>query len=184
MLRVTDSAGHTDWTAHSVVIPATLEAASPEAALAPGLRYAYYEGSWSALPDFTHETPLLNAFAATLETSAHRHPTNFGFVFDGLLRVAVSGGYSFTVLSRDGARLVIDDRPVAHNPAPWPQVCGSVGNAVQPASGSIGLAAGMHRIHVEMTNTAGEDAFDVLWEGAGTPLSSIPAAALFHAASR
>ncbi len=32
------------------------------------------------------------------------------------LRVPASGGYSFSVLSRDGSRLVIDDTEVAHSP--------------------------------------------------------------------
>ena len=71
------------------------------------------------------------------------------------LRVPASGGYSFSVLSRDGSRLVTDDTEVAHSPATWPQVCGSLGNAVHSASGSVGLAAGMHAIRIEVTQWTG-----------------------------
>jgi hypothetical protein len=76
--------------------------------------------------------------------------------------------------------LSIDHVKVAQSRTPWPQVCGSVGNAVQAASGSIGLAAGLHAIHIEMTHTTGDNDFRILWEGPGFTVTPLPAAALYH----
>ena len=183
MLRVTDAQGHTDWTTQPVILPAVMQQAAVVASLQPGIGYTYYEGAWPALPHFDDQTPVDQGVMASPGVSLHKRASNYGFVFEGYLRVPASGGYSFSGLSRDGSRLDIEDTEVAHSPTPWPQVCGSVGNAVQAASGSVGLASGMHAIRIEVTQTTGEDAFDLLWQGPGIPLSKLPEGVLFHRTS-
>ena len=64
---------------------------------------------------------------------------SLALVFDGYLEVPANGGYTFTLMSRDTGRLEIGSEVVATSPAPVAQVCGSVGNMVQEAKGSIGL---------------------------------------------
>ena len=186
MLRVSDAAGNADWTIHSVVTPATIMPAAllaPSPSAAPGLEFAYYKGAWPSLPRFQQQTPLERGVARSLNEAPHQNATNFGLVFDGFLRITAAGGYTFSVLSRDGSRLNIDGTSIAQSGAPWPQVCGSVGNAVQSASGSVGLAAGLHRIHLEFTKTTGDSAFSLMWEGPSTPLSPVPETAFFHSST-
>lgn len=180
ILRVTDAAGHADWTTHPVITPGTVKPAAIVPSVEPGLRYAYYEGAWPTVPRFDDETPIDQGVISGPDAALHKCATNFGFVFEGYLRVPEGGGYTFNVLSRDGSRLTIDGSIVAQSAPPWPQVCGSVGNAVQSASGSVGLADGLHRIRLEVTQTTGEDAFGLLWEGPGVPLSRVPDSVLFH----
>jgi hypothetical protein len=82
--------------------------------------------------------------------------------------------------SNGHARLQIDSTVIAASLAPLPQVCGSVGNMVQPASGSIALKAGKHKISVVETHITGPDGFTVRWQGPRIPLEEIPADYLFH----
>jgi hypothetical protein len=102
-------------------------------------------------------------------------------VFDGYVRAPVDGGYVFDLLGRDAARLEIDGQIIAESPAVWPQVCGSEGNSVQMASGSVGLRAGLHHLRVSMTQKGGEDAFAVEWQGPNLPLTPLANAQLFSA---
>lgn len=181
MLRVTGEAGDTDWAARGVVVPRVMMPAADATSVEPGLRYTTYEGKWSGVPRFEDESPVDRGIVAGVTKVRHQSATNFGFSLEGYLRVPESGGYTFSVRSRDGSKLVIDGTPVAKSAAPWPQVCGSVGNAVQSASGSVGLAQGLHSIRLEVTQTAGEDGMDLLWEGPGISTSRVPEAMFTHA---
>ena len=62
--------------------------------------------------------------------------------WDGFLDIPADGGYTFHLMDRDGARVVIDDMAVAKTGPPFAQVCGSPGNAMRYDRGSIGLRAG------------------------------------------
>jgi len=180
LLKVTDKAGNVDWASNAVVVRKVLN--EPFALLNPaaGLSYQYYEGSWASPPDFTGLKPVATGSAETISADAHGHGNNYGFVFDGYVKVPIDGGYTFNLASRDGGLIEVDGKTIATNPAVWPQVCGSEGNSVQSASGSVGLKSGLHRLRVAMTKKTGEDAFALRWQGPGMPVSSIPAEALFH----
>jgi hypothetical protein len=64
--------------------------------------------------------------------------------WDGFIDIPADGGYTFHLLDRDGARLVIDGVEVAKTGPPFAQVCGSPGNAMRYDRGSLGLRAGKH----------------------------------------
>jgi hypothetical protein len=115
------------------------------------------------------------------DSAARGRDDQYGMIFDGLVDIPADGGYTFTLMGNDGGSLEIDSVVVASSPKPWAQVCGSPGDAVQAAGGSVALAAGKHRIHVAMTHPTGPDGFRVLWQGPGVPQGPIPAAALSHA---
>jgi hypothetical protein len=177
-LKVTADDGGTDWVYQPVVIANTFHDASPAAGTHPGLNYAYYEtGSLVSLPQ---ENPAVTGVVPRIDASARKRDDNYTIVFDGFLNVPADGGYTFTLLNRDEARFEIDGVPVAASPKPFAQVCGSPGNAVQAASGSLALRAGRHAIRVQMTHTAGPNDFALKWQGPGLPLSDIPASALTH----
>lgn len=97
---------------------------------------------------------------------------NFTFV------VPESGGYTFTLLTSTKGSLAIDDLPPVTTPKGRAQVCGSLGNAVQPAQQSATLTKGLHVLHIErdsslenaaLVSTGKEEMPPVLWEGPGTP---------------
>jgi PA14 domain len=183
LLKVTDRAGRTDWASDAVVVRSVLDKALRVPNLASGLSYQYYEGSLASLPDFSGLKPVAIGSAETISTDVHGHADNYGFVFEGYIKVPTDGGYTFSLASRDGGQIEVNGKVIATSPTAWPQVCGSVGNSVRLASGSVGLKAGLHHVRVMMTQKTGEDAFALRWQGPGIPLSLVPAGALFHGAA-
>jgi len=75
---------------------------------------------------------------------------------------------------------VIDGVEVAKTGPPFPQVCGSPGNAMRYDRGSLGLRAGNHVLHLEGLHSASQDTPRLLWEGPSLPIADVPDAALSH----
>ena len=106
--------------------------------------------------------------------------TKYAAAWDGQIDIPADGGYTFHLMSRDGARLVIDGVEVAKTGPPFAQVCGSPGNAMRYDRGSLGLRAGKHRFHLEGLHSASQGAPRLLWEGPALPLTEVPPAAYSH----
>jgi hypothetical protein len=98
----------------------------------------------------------------------------YAAVWDGLIDIPADGGYTFHLLDRDGARLVIDGVEVAKTGTPFGQVCGSPGNAMRYDRGSLGLRAGKHTIHVEGLHSVSQGGPKIFWEGPALPLTPVP----------
>ncbi len=180
LLKVTDSTGRTDWASHAVVVTRSLYPAVTVDAAAPGLHYRYFEGLWKSAPRFDDMTAVSSGIASNLEDAVRLREDDYAIVFDGYIAIPADGGYTFTLLSRDGGELSIGDTLVASSPAPVGQVCGSVGDMVQAARGSIGLKAGLHPIRMDITDTDGAGGFAVALGRSGVPLAEVPSDALFH----
>ena len=119
---------------------------------------------------------VLDGSAPNLNANAQGF-THYAVVWEGLIDVPVDGGYTFHLLDRDGARVLIDGVEVAKTGPPFAQVCGSPGNAVRYDRGALGLRAGRHTLRVEALHTASQGPPRLLWEGPGIPLTDVPAAA-------
>ena len=175
-----DSAGHQDWAEQGVVVAAQwhdpLPAVSPSV---PGLVWNIYPGEWTELPDLSAHTPTLSGQSPNLQAEAQGF-THYATAWDGFLDIPADGGYTFHLMARDGARLVIDGVEVAKTGPPFAQVCGSPGNAVRYDRGSLGLRAGKHLFHLEGLHSTGEGQPRLLWEGPGLPLSDVPPSAFSH----
>ncbi|HWE84727.1 MAG TPA: PA14 domain-containing protein [Terracidiphilus sp.] len=177
LLHAEDNQKHQDWAAQGAVVVAKwLDAQNPLGVLAPGLAFQIFPGSWTELPDLSKQTAVIAGSAPNLDANAQGF-TRYAVAWDGFIDVPVDGGYTFHLMSRDGARVVIDGLEVARTGPPFPQVCGSPGNAVRYDRGSLGLRAGRHALHVEDLHSASGDAPRVLWEGPGLPLTDVPASA-------
>jgi hypothetical protein len=181
LLKAEDNQGRQDWAAQGFVAVARwhdeARIAGPTAA---GLVWNIYPGTWPELPDFTKQTPVFTGESPNLHADAHGF-TSYATTWDGFVDIPADGGYSFHLMSRDGARLLIDDIEVARTGPPFAQVCGSPGNAVRYDLGSIGLRAGRHTLRVEALHTVSQDTPRVLWEGPSLPLTDIPTGAYSHA---
>jgi hypothetical protein len=176
LLHAEDRAQHQDWAAQGVVAVTHWHDATAQGANAPGLVWRVYAGTWTELPDLSKETAEFAGEAANLSSDSHGF-TRYATSWDGFLDVPVDGGYTFHLLARDGARLVIDGVEVAKTGPPFAQVCGSPGNAMRYDRGSLGLRAGLHQIHIEGLHSASEGTPRLLWEGLGLPIADIPDAA-------
>jgi hypothetical protein len=169
-----------DWAAQGVVAVAKWRDAIDQVApTLPGLTWQIYPGVWTELPSLNSEQAVFNGESPNLHADPQGF-TRYAAAWDGLIDIPADGGYTFHLLHRDGARLVIDGIQVAKTGPPFPQVCGSPGNAMRYDRGSLGLRAGKHRFHLEGLHSVSQGAPQLLWEGPALPLTPVPPAAYSH----
>lgn len=107
---------------------------------------------------------------------------------EGWLRIPADGGYSLTLLTSRRATLIFEDLRPALSPELRMQVCGSLGDAVQPVGLSAGLRAGLHRIRIhldagiENEPQQADGSPMLLWQSAAQLAEPVPAAMFVHSA--
>jgi hypothetical protein len=175
LLKAEDDEQRQDWSAQGAAVVAKWHDSVPIAGpTLPGLVWRIYPGTWPELPDLSKETPVFNGDSPNLHVDSHGF-TSYATAWDGFLDIPADGGYTLHLMSRDGARLVIDGIQIAKTGPPFAQVCGSPGNAVRYDLGSIGLRAGRHTLHIEALHSVSQGPPRVLWEGPSLPLTDVPA---------
>jgi len=180
LLHVEDREGREDWAAQGVVAVAHWrEASSVVGPTLPGLAWGIYPGEWTELPNLAVERAIFTGDSPNLHVDSQGY-TRYAAAWDGFIDIPADGGYTFHLLARDGARLVIDGLEVAKTGPPFAQVCGSPGNAVRYDHGSLGLRAGRHTLHLEGLHSVSQGAPRLLWEGPALPLTDVPSAAYSH----
>ena len=180
LLQAVDEDGNQDWAAQNVVAVAHWhDAASIAGPTTPGLTWQIYPGEWTELPKLSDQHAVFTGEGPNLHADAQGF-TRFAAAWDGFIDIPADGGYTFYLLARDGARLVIDGVDVAKTGPPFAQVCGSPGNAVRYDRSSMGLRAGRHTLHLEGLHSISQGAPRLLWEGPALPLTDVPAAAYSH----
>jgi hypothetical protein len=180
LLHVVDEQSNQDWAAQGVVaVGKWRDAVSPVGSIVPGLGWRIYPGTWSELPDLSAQQAVFSGDSPNLQADAQGF-TQYAAAWDGFIDIPADGGYTFHLLDRDGARLVIDGAEVARTGPPFAQVCGSAGNAMRYDRGSLGLRAGKHSLHLEGLHSASQGAPRLLWEGPALPLTDVPPAAYSH----
>jgi hypothetical protein len=180
LLHVEGQQGKQDWAGQGVVVvDQWQDAVSAAGPASSGLRYQIYPGDWTTLPNLANEHAVYAGESADLHVDA-QSDKHYVAAWDGLIDIPADGGYTFHLLDRDGARLVIDRVEVARTGDPFKQVCGSPGNAMRYDRGAIGLRAGRHAFHLEGLHSLSEGAPRLMWEGPALPLADVPAAAFSH----
>jgi hypothetical protein len=180
LLQVNDGAGQQDWAAQGVVTVAHwVDASNSSIASQPGLTWKIYPGAWSELPDLSKEQAVFDGEGPNLHADAQGY-TRYAVAWDGFIDIPADGGYTFSLIARDGARLVIDGIEVAKTGPPFAQVCGSPGNALRYDRGSLGLRAGKHTLHLESLHAVSQGSPRLLWEGPALPVTDVPSVAFSH----
>ncbi len=139
--------------------------------LAAGVKFAYYEGDWNVLPDFTKLKPVKEGVASVFDISPRNQPEYFGLVFNGFLKVPENGVYSLSIDSDDGSRLFVDGRLIADNDGL---------HSNKEVKGVVALAAGPHAIRVQYFQKSGGRDLKVSIEGPKGDKQVIPGAMLFY----
>jgi mono/diheme cytochrome c family protein len=119
-------------------------------------RYAYFEGEWDKLPDFTKLKPKATGTGIAFELGLAKRGSNYGMRFEGVFPAEAAGKYTFTVVSDDGSRLLIDGKTVVDNDGVHPP---------QSKSGSVELTKGVHTIAVDFFQGGGEAELEINVEG-------------------
>lgn len=122
------------------------------------LTYAYYEGSWQDLPDFSQLEPKAVGPAEAIDVAPRQRDNQFGLRFQSQMNIAKAGEYKFHLGSDDGSRLVIDSEAVVVNGGVHPYGVKSV---------TLKLTAGKHDVLVDYFEQGGEERLTVEVEGPG-----------------
>lgn len=136
-----------------------------------GLSFSYYEGDWSALPEFARLTPVQQGAAAIVSADLGERSDQYGLVLEGYLLVEAEGIYTFHLTSDDGSRLFLHDQPIIDH------------DGLHGASGKSGearLLPGYHPIRVEFFEKGGAQRLELEYEGPDLPRRTVPGTKLFH----
>ncbi|WP_421825180.1 metallophosphoesterase [Fulvitalea axinellae] len=118
----------------------------------PGVRYAYYEGEWKVLPDFSKLKPVRTGVIPKPSIhSIKRRKDYFGVTFEGYLQVDATKAYSLYLLSDDGSKMYIDDTLLIDNDGD---------HGVEQKEASLMLEKGKHKIRIEYFDTWGTNKLD------------------------
>lgn len=142
--------------------------------VSPGLYYEYYEGVYSIIPELSKVDPLASGVVKNFNLSSRHRDDYFAFVFTGYITIPESGLYTFYTASDDGSKLYIDGYEVVNNDG---------AHGVVEASGSIPLAAGLHKIRVHFFEVGGGEVLDVYLKGPNVSKQKIPDSMLFFDSS-
>lgn len=135
--------------------------------IAANVNFAYYEGNWQNLPDFSKLKPKLEGQSSGFDLSVRQKNDGFGFRFSGFIHIPKDGDYRFFLGSDDGSRLLVDGQQLILN------------DGIHPHSikdGKIRLETGAHSVVVEYFEGGGHESLTVEIESPGLskqPLASI-----------
>ncbi len=131
-----------------------------------GLSYKYYEGEWSVLPDFKTLSPLAVGTVPNVTLTPALRADNFGFLWEGFIKIPANGTYRFETNSDDGSRLWIGNYDFN-----TPSLVNNDGlHGGQYASGNITLTAGVYPIAIAYFEATGGQSMNIYWRNG----SSIP----------
>ncbi len=142
-----------------------------------GLTYKYYEGNWSVLPDFNTLTPTKTGVVPNVSITEKLRNDEFAFLWEGFIRIPVTGSYTFETNSDDGSKLYIGK--YSHTATALVNNDGLHGG--QYRSGTITLNAGVYPIAITFFEQGGGETMSVYWtsSAAGIPTRQlIPNSAL------
>ena len=109
--------------------------------------------------------------------------TRYAVAWDGFIDIPADGGYTFHLIARDGARLVIDGMEVAKTGPPFAQVAARL--ATRSATiAARWVCARASTLHLEGLHSVSQGSPRLLWEGPALPLTDVPAAAFSHPGGR
>jgi predicted esterase len=134
-----------------------------------GLAYRYYTGSWSTLPDFNTLTPVATGYSAIPDVSVSTQEDNFGLVWEGYIRIPVTGNYTFITNSDDGSKLWIDTK---YNAAATPVVNNDGLHGGVDKEGTVYLTAGMHQIAMAFFEAGGGQSMTVSWKNTASGITT------------
>ena len=118
-----------------------------------GLSYAYYEGNWDGIPDFTKQPPIKNGTANDfLVGDIAENKNNFGIKYTGYINITEEGMYYFRCKADDAGSLKIHNKMVCLDGTS--EVFDNSNKKVG-SSGAIALKKGMHPVEIEFVENQG-----------------------------
>ncbi len=142
-----------------------------------GLKFTYYEGAWSRLPDFNalyvYRSGIV--FKPDLSIKLPYRTDNFGILWEGFITIPTAGMYTFETVSDDGSKLYFNAQ---YDPLAQATVNNDGLHGPASATGTVNVpAAGRYPIAISFFERDGGEKMEVYWSGPGIPRQLIPASA-------
>lgn len=148
-----------------------MKAAAP-GPLAAGLLYKYYEPAGSVdFESVNHTAVAKTGVTDIISNSLKQRKDRFVLVFDGFIKIAKDGMYTFFSHSDDGSKLLIDGEVLVNT---------DESRLSAEKGGNIALKKGYHRISIHYYDSGGENTLRVFMQPQGGDKILIPPALLFH----
>jgi hypothetical protein len=136
-----------------------------------GLRYKYYEGAWTTLPDFSSLTPVASGTIGGVSIAPKRRDDHFAFLWEGKINIPKAGTYYFETRSDDGSKLYIGE--YGHHVAPVVDNDGQ--HAMQFRGGWYTFpAAGAYPIAITFFEAGGSEGIEVYWTAPHANITPAP----------
>lgn len=180
LLHVTNDAGRQTWISNPVVVSDSQAHSIAVRAATPGVTYRLTPLNATAGLSAIDSTGQISGTVPTMALALVPHPASqYRLTFTTNLLVPEGGGYIFTLIANDASTITVDGKQLATGPTPFAQVCGLSGNAARIITVPVELAKGAHSLEISESHGTGIDNFQVLWQGPGISLQSLPTVYLF-----
>ncbi|MEX2309767.1 MAG: PA14 domain-containing protein [Pirellulales bacterium] len=137
-----------------------------------GLRYRFYKGSWTRMPDYSKLTPVFESVATDLNVESRQlWADNWGMVLEGEFQINKAGEYTFYLTSDDGSKLYIDDQLVIDNDGD---------HSLLELKGATEMSAGAHKVRIDFFEAGGEAILELDLEGPGMKRQPFPFEKVSH----
>ena len=144
-----------------------------ESDLTAGLKYDFYHGQYSLLPDFSALTAVSTGVANSVSLDEIKREQNdyFAVAMSGFLKVDKDGVYRLTITSDDGSKAWLDDKLIIDNDGNHP-----------PAGVAelLYLQKGFHALRIEYFQGNGGAELSLQWQRNGAPVAAVPSSHLWH----
>lgn len=128
-----------------------------------GLNYKYYEGTWSALPNFSTLIPIETGNTPGVDISVRNRDENYAIQWEGYIYIPVAGNYTFETNSDDGSRVWINGSLVVDNDG---------AHGMQYREGTRNLSVGSHQIVIGFQQGAGGFGMEFYWKNTAHGITS------------
>ena len=134
-----------------------------------GLTYTYYEGNFTAVPDFTILSPIKSGTVLELDPNKiGERLDHYAIQYKGYIKVPADGVYTFYLRSDDGSKLYLDRELVVDNDG---------SHSARTKKGLKALKKGMHPIQIDYFEDFLGEELQLFFSGPGIEKSPLP---LFH----
>ena len=146
--------------------------------LRQGLRYTYFEGVWSGVPDYDDLSPVNEGIVYFCDVGKGRRSELFGMRFSGYIEVPETGVYRFYAAYNDGCNVSIGKQQILTSRR------GLVDSEIKRESTGIPvvLEKGLHTLTVDYFQRIDHAVLELSWSGPGFARQAVNAQVLFHGA--
>jgi alpha-L-fucosidase len=139
--------------------------------LKPGISYKYFEPDNNISLESVNANAKTSGIANTISLEKKERKDKFAFLFNGYIKIAKDGIYTFFTSSDDGSKLFVDDMEVVNNDSE---------HGTLEKSGRAALKKGFHKIKVVYFDSGGGNSLQALIQPEGGKKEEISPAILFH----